>query len=55
MLFDNVTKQSVSLSKKADEGKPPTIGYLVNYLCDHLMKDPRKELFVVDGAVYVPS
>lgn len=55
MLFDNATKHSLSLSKEADGGKPPTIGYLVKYLCDHLMKDTRKELFVLDGAVYVRS
>ena len=52
MLFDNVTKHSVSLSKDADNGKPPTVGYLVQYICEHLMKDSRKELFVLDGAVY---
>jgi hypothetical protein len=48
-----VTKNFVSLSKDADNGNPPTVGYLVRYLCDHLMKDSRKELFVLDGAVYV--
>ncbi|KAK5458033.1 Ubiquitin-related modifier 1 [Exophiala xenobiotica] len=53
LLFDNVTKNAVSLSKDADNGNPPTVGYLVRYLCDHLMKDSRKELFVLDGAVYV--
>jgi hypothetical protein len=26
---------------------------LVTYLCDNLMKDSRKELFVLDGAVWV--
>ncbi|KAK5289608.1 Ubiquitin-related modifier 1 [Exophiala xenobiotica] len=53
LLFDNVTKNAVSLSKDADNGNPPTVGYLVRYLCDHLMKDSRKELFVLDNAVYV--
>lgn len=51
MLFDNETKHQVSLTKNADGGKPPTVGYLVSYICDHLMKDSRKELFVLDGAV----
>jgi len=51
LLFDNVTKNFVSLSKDADNGNPPTVGYLVRYLCDHLMKDSRKELFVLDDAV----
>lgn len=51
MLFDDETKHSIALSKVADNGKPPTVGYLVQYICDHLMKDTRKELFVLDGAV----
>ncbi|KIW57466.1 hypothetical protein PV05_06014 [Exophiala xenobiotica] len=51
MLFDNVTKHALSLSKDADNGNPPTVGYLVRYICDHLMKDSRMELFVLDGAV----
>ncbi|KIX10495.1 uncharacterized protein Z518_01578 [Rhinocladiella mackenziei CBS 650.93] len=51
MLFDNVAQHSVTLSTTADDGKHPTMGYLVKYLCDHLMKDSRKELFVLDGAI----
>jgi ubiquitin related modifier 1 len=46
-----VAKHPVSLAKDADEGKPPTVGFLVKYLCDHLMKDSRKELFVLNGNV----
>ncbi|KIW71118.1 hypothetical protein PV04_03322 [Phialophora macrospora] len=51
LLFDNVAKHPVSLAKDADEGKPPTVGFLVKYLCDHLMKDSRKELFVLNDNV----
>ncbi|KAL2402411.1 Ubiquitin-related modifier 1 [Exophiala dermatitidis] len=51
MLFDSVAKHELTLPKTADDGKPPTVGYLVKYICDHLIKDPRKELFVLDGAV----
>ncbi|EHY56695.1 Ubiquitin- modifier 1 [Exophiala dermatitidis] len=51
MLFDNVAKHELTLSKTADDGKPPTVGYLVKYICDNLMKDSRKELFVLDDAV----
>jgi hypothetical protein len=53
MLFDNKTKHAVSLGKDSDEGKAPTVGFLVKYLCANLMKDSRKELFVVDENVYV--
>ncbi|EXJ79645.1 ubiquitin-like modifier 1 [Capronia epimyces CBS 606.96] len=53
MLFDHVTKHELTLSKHAadTDGKAPTVGYLVKYICDQLMKDSRKELFVLDGAV----
>ncbi|KIV90786.1 hypothetical protein PV10_05394 [Exophiala mesophila] len=51
ILFDNVSKHSITLSADADNGKSPTVGYLVNYICDNLIKDPRKELFILDGAV----
>ncbi|OCT50776.1 Ubiquitin-related modifier 1 [Cladophialophora carrionii] len=51
LLFDNVSKHSLSFAKDADEGKPPTVGFLVKYLCGNLMKDSRKELFVLNGNV----
>ena len=53
VLFDNVSKHSITFSANADNGKSPTVGYLINYICDNLIKDPRKELFILDGAVYV--
>ncbi|EXJ62706.1 ubiquitin-like modifier 1 [Cladophialophora yegresii CBS 114405] len=51
LLFDNVAQHSLSFAKNTDEGKPPTVGFLVKYLCEHLMKDSRKELFVLNGNV----
>jgi len=51
MLFDDVHKHSISLASDADNGKPPNIAYLVTYICENLMKDSRKELFVLDNAV----
>lgn len=51
MLFDNVAKHSVSIPAKTKEENPTTIGYLVKYIMDNLVKDPRKELFVQDGAM----
>jgi ubiquitin related modifier 1 len=53
MLFDNITKHSLTLSKSAEGNKSPTVGDLVKYLCENVMKDERKELFVLDGNVYV--
>ncbi|EXJ80368.1 ubiquitin-like modifier 1 [Capronia coronata CBS 617.96] len=51
MLFDNINKHELTLSRTADNGNPLTVGYLVKYICEQLMKDSRKELFVLDGAV----
>ena len=53
MLFDNVTKHNVTLPAKTDEKKATNFGYLVKYIMDNLVKDPRKELFVQDGAMCV--
>jgi ubiquitin related modifier 1 len=53
MLFDNVTKHTVSLPARTSEDKCPNISYLVTYLLGNLIKDPRKELFVQDGTMYV--
>ena len=55
MLFDNVTKHTVSLPARTQEDKPTNIGYLVKYILENLVKDPRKELFVQDGAMCVLS
>ncbi len=51
MLFDNVSKHTVSIPAKANEEKPTTIGYLVKHIVDNLVKDPRKELFVQEGSM----
>lgn len=55
ILFDNQTKHKISLSSRSatDKASPATVGDLVAYLVDNLIKDPRKELFVLDGSVYV--
>lgn len=57
MLFDNETKHKISIPAKDNDGMPVNIGFLIQYLCDNLMKDPRKGLFVLENAVYsiVPS
>lgn len=52
MLFDNKNKLKVSVPATGHHGSPANIKFLVCYLCENFMRDPRKELFVVDGAVY---
>jgi ubiquitin related modifier 1 len=51
ILFRNQKKYSLSLPAKDESGAPATVAFLVRYLCDNLMKDPRKELFVLDDTV----
>ena len=53
MLFSNERKLSLSIPTKDDNGSRSNIAFLVRYLCDTAMKDPRKELFVLDDTVYV--
>jgi ubiquitin related modifier 1 len=49
MLFDNKRKLQISMTKKA--AGAPTVAELVSHLCDDVMKDPRRDLFVLDGTV----
>jgi len=51
MLFSNERKLKVSLPLKDQNGNLADIGYLVQYLCENVMKDQRKELFVLNNAV----
>jgi ubiquitin related modifier 1 len=53
MLFSDERKHLLSVPLKDSNGNAVTIGWLVNYLCDEVMKDTRKELFVLDDHVYV--
>lgn len=55
MLFSNQRKHLLSLPSKDDEGKKANLAFLVHFLCKHLMKNHRKELFIIDNAVYVPN
>jgi hypothetical protein len=52
MLFSNKRKHDLSIPITEKSGPNPTVQYLVQYLCDNLMRDPRKELFVLDDSVY---
>ena len=51
ILFDNEHKHKVQIPAKDNDGAPTNIAYLVRYLCDHVMKDRRKELFVLDSSM----
>ena len=52
MLFSNIRKHNISLpAHLSPDGSPPNITYLLKYLIDNVMKDERKELFVLEENV----
>lgn len=55
MLFSNQRKHALSLPAKDENGKRIDMAFLVDYLCRYLMKDRRKEMFVLDGAMYATT
>jgi len=55
MLFSNERKLSLSIPVHNDAGAPVNVAFLVQHLCKNVMKDPRKEMFVLDGTVCVQN
>lgn len=55
MLFSDQRRHSLVLPAKDQDGKPSTIASLIHHLCEHVMKDTRKELFVLQDHLYVSS
>lgn len=51
MLFSDERKHKISIPRKDDKGMAVTVGWLVHYLCEEVMKDTRKEMFVLEGHV----
>lgn len=51
ILFSNERKHSVNLPAQLSDGNPPTISYLLQYLVENVMKDERKELFILEDNV----
>lgn len=45
------TKAATQATPSSSSTTPTTVGYLIKWLLDNLLQDPRKELFVVDGTV----
>lgn len=52
MLFSDQRKHKVSIPALDDSEQPSNVAFLIRWLCENLMKDPRKELFVLDDSVY---
>lgn len=53
MLFADQRRYSLSVPAKDKDGRSSTIAFLIDYLCQQVMKDTRQELFVLDGHLYV--
>ena len=53
MLFSNERKHNISLPTRLHDRSRPNITYLLQYLIDNVMKDQRRDLFVLEGNVYV--
>lgn len=51
LLFSNERTHNVSLPAQLHNGIRPNITYLLQYLIDNVMKDQRRELFVLEGNV----
>ena len=51
MLFSNERKHKVSIPTSDEQEKPANVAFLIQWLCQNLMKDPRKEMFVLDDSV----
>ena len=51
MLFSDERKHKIEVPAQDDKGNAVTVGWLVDYLCEELMKDTRKDMFLLDGHV----
>ena len=51
MLFSNQRTHHIELPSTNEKGDSVTVAYLIQYLCRDVMKDSRKEMFVLDDHV----
>ncbi|EGP89859.1 unnamed protein product [Zymoseptoria tritici ST99CH_1A5] len=51
LLFSDQRQHKISLPAKDPKGEATSVAYLIKWLCDNLMKDPRKDMFVLDDTV----
>lgn len=51
MLFSNQRNHKVSVPAQDHNGKPANVAFLIKHLCDNLMTDQKKELFLLDESV----
>jgi ubiquitin related modifier 1 len=51
MLFSNENRHEIQIPAMGKDNAPVNVAYLVQYLCDEVMKDKRKELFVLGDSM----
>jgi ubiquitin related modifier 1 len=53
MLFSNKRQHALTIPAADQDGKSVDIAYLIDHLCQNVMDDSRKDLFVLDNHLYV--
>jgi hypothetical protein len=53
MLFSNKRQHALVIPAADQDGKPANIANLIDHLCQNVMDDSRKDLFVLDNHLYV--
>ncbi|KAJ4389260.1 Ubiquitin- modifier 1 [Gnomoniopsis smithogilvyi] len=51
MLFSDQRIHKINIPTHDKDGKAVTIAYLIEHLCENVMKDSRKELFILDDRI----
>lgn len=51
LLFSNKRQHTVTLPYVDEQGHAANLAFLVRYVCENLMKDRRKDMFILDGTV----
>lgn len=50
-MFSNERKHDVAIPAQLSDGGRPNIAYLLQYLVDNIMRDERKDLFILEDNV----
>ncbi|KAL1589998.1 Ubiquitin-related modifier 1 [Cladosporium halotolerans] len=52
ILFSHQRSHKIALpSSDPSTNQPANVGFLIDWLCKNLMKDPREDMFVLEGTV----
>ncbi|KAK1770598.1 ubiquitin-related modifier 1 [Phialemonium atrogriseum] len=51
MLFSDQRRHSLSIPATDKDGRPSNVSFLIDYLCKNVMKDARKELFILNDHI----